>query len=456
MCGLVGMAGDIDKEDRQMFRQMLIVDAIRGHHSTGVASATPKKGEMLIFKKALNPVDFMQLRGFDQVCDWSSQILMGHNRYATVGKINNATAHPFEVEGVVGAHNGTLQQWYNLPDAKDFEVDSECLIHNIAVHGFKDTMPKVQGAFALTVYDENTHELHLLRNKERPMYFGYKEDRSVMYWASEAWMIRNMAARCGIKLAKQIQQPKEHMLLTWKMPLVKGGAMPDPVFTKLESFKQKKYEAPAQSYNRTYNQQRASCAYQGSPTPIGTPYRTVPNTKAYNGNSLIKGINIGNRIAFCPIQVQESTVSNAKFLEGITLEDPWAEVRVYNNTPGYIDKLCDDGMVIEGVVSAIAPGLTEKDDPYAVLSGHSIKQTTEGATMKGNADGVIELVVTGANDPDLVVYYPGPGGKLVEEDKWNDLTKHGCGYCTVSLFEESEITWVGDAPICPDCVTITK
>lgn len=439
MCGNVGMAGDIDKDDRNMFRQMLIVDAIRGHHSTGVASATPKKGELLVFKKALNPVDFMQLRGFDQVVDWSSQVLMGHNRYATVGKINNSTAHPFEHNGVIGTHNGTLEQWYNLPQSKDFDVDSECLIWNIANHGFKETMKRVHGAYALTVYDDNNHELHLLRNKERPLYFGYKEDRSVLYWASEAWMIRNMAARCGIKLAKNIQQPKEHSLLTWKMPPTKNGRMPDPIFTKMEAPQQKKHYPQQGNYQRPYVAPHQ--AAKGTSGRAGASNYSGSPQEQYRP-PIIKGISVGDRVAFCPISLVTSATTNAKYLEGILTEDPWSEVRVYSNQLAPLLDMIDEELVCTAEVATISRTGGPKDDPFIIMNTATVKQLDSPAVVTGD-----EL---DPNDVEII-YYAGPGGKMIDATRWNDLTKHGCGYCSTAISDEDDINWVGDSPLCTEC-----
>ncbi len=458
MCGLVGMAGDIDKEDRNMFRQMLIVDAIRGHHSTGVASATPRKGDLLVFKKALNPVDFMQLRGFDQVVDWSSQVLMGHNRYATVGKINNGTAHPFEHDGVIGAHNGTLERWFSLPDAKEFDVDSECLIWNIANHGFPETMKKTEGAYALTVYDDNAHELHILRNKERPMYFGYKHDKSVLYWASEAWMIRNMAARCGIKLQKNITQPKEHQLLTWKLPNVKNAKMPDPFVMKLEAPKEKKYSAPVTFNGRPYGAQ----ASQGSKGQTGASSYGSYTARGRNTTKIVNvpGVQVGDHIAFVPVSIQTSKASNAKYIEGIMTSYPWAEIRVYHGDPNTLG-LIDGDKVCSGRVAALAPGYDKDDEAYLVIDTQSAKLTDEPYDTINNpakAKVVVLPIVTHngvCREKDgSTVFSPGPAGKMIEMDRWDELTKHGCGYCTAPIDDNAEIEWVGDAPVCPDCNTV--
>jgi hypothetical protein len=465
------MAGDIDKEDRSMFRQMLIVDAIRGHHSTGVASATTKKGEILVFKKALNPIDFMQLRGFDQVVDWSSQVLMGHNRYATVGKINHAGAHPFEHNGMVGAHNGTLERWFALPRSADFDVDSECLLWNISEFGFEETMKKVYGAYALVVYDDNAHELHLLRNKERPLYFGYKDDRSVMYWASEPWMIRNMAARCGIKLCKNIQQPKEHQLLTWKLPNVKNGKMPEPIYKKLEAPAAKQIIAPV-----TYNQGRpytTAPARQGGQTGASSPRRVYAA-----GNNLIPGVSVGDNIAFCPVQISKAASSQVQYIEGIMTKDPWSEVRVYSAAPALMKTLVEGERVVIGNITAIAPGLVAKDDPYIIMSSAFLKQTSESSNIVGDVEfktletalnvvltkkqtaeaetvAYIEKARKEAHDADnrvvMEIFYPGPGGKMITSARWNDLTKHGCGYCTAAINDAEDVKWVGDSPVCSDC-----
>src|SRR3546814_12623264 len=49
---------------------------------------------------------------------YNSKAFIGHNRAATLGKVNGLNAHPFRYDNIMGAHNGTLdtQSWLRLEE----------------------------------------------------------------------------------------------------------------------------------------------------------------------------------------------------------------------------------------------------------------------------------------------------------------------------------------------------
>ena len=53
MCGLVGVLGNITHKEEKAFHELLIVDVLRGKHSTGVAMVSAGGG-VDVFKKAVN------------------------------------------------------------------------------------------------------------------------------------------------------------------------------------------------------------------------------------------------------------------------------------------------------------------------------------------------------------------------------------------------------------------
>jgi len=91
MCGLVGVMGHITIVEKAVFQQLLLVDTIRGKHSTGIA-AIDHVGDVTVFKRAVNALDFFDFKQYDRTMLYSSNCLMGHNRYATAGEVNNTNA----------------------------------------------------------------------------------------------------------------------------------------------------------------------------------------------------------------------------------------------------------------------------------------------------------------------------------------------------------------------------
>lgn len=196
---------------------MLQVDVIRGKDSTGVA-IIKKKGYEVV-KKVGVPQELLDSRKYQEKMKGANSILIGHNRWATVGKTNSANAHPFDVGSIVGVHNGTLENKYEVDPKTEYDTDSEALYAHIQKHGIVPTISKLRGAWALVWWDEEVGSLNFLRNKERPMFLAYNKDHTTLYWASEAWMLYGIAAREGIPLDKVWELPVD-VHITFDIPTV--------------------------------------------------------------------------------------------------------------------------------------------------------------------------------------------------------------------------------------------
>lgn len=193
MCGLVGIAGKLTAKDEATMKRLLLLDYFRGPDSTGMA-AIRGDGTIHLSKLASHPLDLFDSNRFKAALSgYNSKIFLGHNRYATKGKINAMNAHPYHCDHIVGAHNGTLSisSWRALEKAvgEDFEVDSQAVIAAIAKLGIAETVPLLQGAWSLTWYDQTENTLNFLRNDERPMWYAYTKDFDRIFWASEWAMI---------------------------------------------------------------------------------------------------------------------------------------------------------------------------------------------------------------------------------------------------------------------------
>lgn len=207
MCGLIGMAGHIDAHMRQrIFPDMLHASYSRGRDATGVAVVYPpvekrentSTGFQTSWCKQLGgPTHLVESANYDRhVGTKDSCVLIGHTRAKTVGLNVAGNAHPFEFDNVLGAHNGTLEGYYNLPDARNFDVDSEVLYNAISEMGVKEAIPKVGGAWCLTFWDKANERLCFLRNSQRPLWFGwFGKNQNLLAWASEPWMLSALARK---------------------------------------------------------------------------------------------------------------------------------------------------------------------------------------------------------------------------------------------------------------------
>jgi predicted glutamine amidotransferase len=174
MCGIVGLIAKrktgFYKTDWDTFRQLLWADQLRGTNGTGVYFNTQKdKVAVRIIKDAISASAFINTKEFDNAEAQfikEAQFIVGHNRAATKGKIDKACTHPFREKHIVLVHNGTISNHNLLGDA---EVDSNAIAQSIAEIGAKETLKKIDGAFALVWFDQKEKTLNLCRNNQRPL-----------------------------------------------------------------------------------------------------------------------------------------------------------------------------------------------------------------------------------------------------------------------------------------------
>lgn len=201
MCGLVGIVGDLEHKDEAAMRRLLFFDYFRGTDSTGFAAIKKKDREVSLVKVPSHPLDLFDMGKFKSALSgYQSSVFLGHNRAATRGVVNHANAHPFQVDHIVGAHNGTLdwssERLLKEKLGEDFSVDSLAVFTAIAKMGAKEALKHLKGAWSLTWVDLEKGTFNLLRNKERPMWYCYLDDGKVMMYASE-WRILDAAIHIG-------------------------------------------------------------------------------------------------------------------------------------------------------------------------------------------------------------------------------------------------------------------
>lgn len=209
MCGQAGIAGSITFQSEKVFQNLLIYNSTRGTDSTGAASVKrqPNKDkgvDVVIAKEVGNPFELFYTKrtnasDYSDVTGGQHRLLMGHCRASTRGATSRKNAHPFLFNTIIGTHNGTLD--YNtvhkLSGGNKFETDSEALYNEIEGIGIDETIKKLKGykdpgsniscpdAYALVWYDAKDNSINFLRNKERPLYFGFDKKKEQIFWSSE-------------------------------------------------------------------------------------------------------------------------------------------------------------------------------------------------------------------------------------------------------------------------------
>lgn len=285
ICGLVGAAGKLSFSHEKAFKTMLILDTLRGIDSTG-AVVVHRDGSHDVVKSLGNAFNLLESRAFDKAMTGSHSVLIGHNRYATQGKVSVRNAHPFEFSDIVGAHNGTLKNKYYLKDGHKFDVDSEALYSHINDLGVEDAIKGLDGAWALTWWNMEEGTLNFLRNKERPLYMSVAKEGQ-LFWASEPWMLEVALSRePNLEFTEPVLLPEDQ----WhKIQVNDDGSLSKPHVVPLASrFQPYVYQ---NSYNPQVRQHQTAVA-QATSEAGGTKETSV----AANAAAVIDTTRVANEI----------------------------------------------------------------------------------------------------------------------------------------------------------------
>ena len=411
MCGIVGIAGDLNTNHEKVFENMLVMDILRGKHSTGVVSVSSHTGESKIAKLAVNAVDFLESNLYSKLTTGFSKVLIGHNRFATIGKVNNLNAHPFDFENVVGVHNGTLSSRLDLHNQSMFDTDSESLYSHINEYGIKDAMQNCIGTYALVWWNKKDQTLNFLRNKDRTLFIG-ETDLGQIVWASEDWMVLGAAARNNLKIMRISLIPED----SWFSYSFDGKTLnPKPRVRKVEG---KKSTPPAFNMGGYYRGGNVSVKASSNPA-CG-----------------VKGLVL--RVTGI-VDNQHSSHYVLTTVGGKVFSD---KLRLYK-TP-YTDSLSlKIGSMVKGDATSF-----EHESGWVSIEIKSVTHHTADVIKLHHNGSVQGEPVTSAIEP----VFKDHNGKYIPKSQW--LTRYGtCSWCSSDIEPEdmTHNTTKGGDVLCGDC-----
>ena len=222
MCGIVGIitaeTNGFTTDEVDAFRDMLLVDTLRGFDSTGMFAVT-NTGDVCGAKDAVNGATFIKTPEFADIMGnayLDGKIAVGHNRWATRGSITDKNAHPFIIDdNLVLVQNGTYRGSHR--HLKNTDVDTEAVAHVINEHDDIETaLQNIDAAYAFAWYNLKKREFCIIRNDERPLFIAYASNGTVLF-ASELETILFAASRNNIEVMEKPYLIDDKQLLCWKL-----------------------------------------------------------------------------------------------------------------------------------------------------------------------------------------------------------------------------------------------
>lgn len=223
MCGLIGGV-TIHKNgflysDLKILEDLLHINTLRGEDGTGLGLYCTD-GNAQIIKEASVFYNFKKNSFYGDLTKKilsCGKVLIGHNRKATVGTIDDESSHPFFIEDrYIFCHNGTLnaqlmlEKLFKESNSKhklQSKVDSEILGSLICPlsndkEKFTALLNKISGAWACVWIDLQEEKLYFLRNRERSLFLA--RCTNGIFWSSEIEFLYTSFNRNKVKIEESI------------------------------------------------------------------------------------------------------------------------------------------------------------------------------------------------------------------------------------------------------------
>ena len=454
-----------------MFKDLLVIDTIRGGDSTGFIGVDGD--DVVTAKKAIDGYGFTSMSLFSKQMTalTNATALIGHNRWATKGKVTDGNAHPFKRNNTYLVHNGSLNVGWDygksgLHDSNMTDVDSEAICFNVEEHGLRSTVEELDGAFALAVYDDILGIVSFVRNDDRPLYFATVKGKDLMIFASEAGMITLAAT-------------KHHVTLECDPWMLKTGCiMSFDVKAKGKVLATQEIEDNIPLYVRPTYQNNWGRG-KAAKTIGGTTQLTRPSTdKAGTSNVLVLPkkerkkttladfkLNKFDKLMFVPTKftAYKTSTSGAGAIKGDLYGDILDPIKIgtafmytINNTT--FDRV--KGKLVEVRPQSITYTEGIEQGGYPCVNYLKTLEDADACDYwKAFGDTAFMDSIEEEEEGESLTPFRGHDGVRVNASVFSRLTIGGCCMCLdpipVDKEESEKIAWIGDKqPVCSSCTDL--
>jgi hypothetical protein len=350
--------------------------------------------------------------------------VVGHNRAATRGDIDDASAHPFRHGNITLVHNGFISNADWLPgiqyQAKNNRVDSDLLCESIYRSGHAATIDRVYGAYALAWHDQIENVLRLVRNSQRPMHMMRLGCGGIAF-ASEGDMLWWLAGRANLGRT-EVKELAVDTLLT---------------ISKNRECSAEKLTRSTPSY---YNYNQSEGDKSTSSVGAGTSNVSTVGNRKFGGKGVLRSLGLSGD------DVLEFEIN-----------------RVENHTHGRQKKFIGMCMSLEKDASNEVFNAVMYAEPHALLEvGACIYARAVGVAKKEGKRTAPTLIVRPRSSPahnnapsDEEEEFVGPQGKKMTEEQWLAEVAVGCTECrgNITIEDAADVRWIFNetSPLCPKC-----